>query len=61
MLEVKGLRFGYVLGQDIIDNVDFSIGEGEFIAIGGRNGCGKTTVTRLLMGLEKTAQRQDLL
>ncbi|CCX54870.1 energy-coupling factor ABC transporter ATP-binding protein [Veillonella sp. CAG:933] len=53
MLEVKGLRFGYVLGQDIIDNVDFSIGEGEFIAIGGRNGCGKTTVTRLLMGLEK--------
>ena len=32
MLEVKGLRFGYVLGQDIIDNVDFSIGEGEFIA-----------------------------
>mgnify|MGYP000063733289 CR=1 FL=1 len=23
MLEVKGLRFGYVLGQDIIDNVDF--------------------------------------
>ena len=55
MLEVKGLRFGYVLGQDIIDNVDFSIGEGEFIAIGGRNGCGKTTVTRLLMGLENRA------
>ncbi|WP_295234792.1 ABC transporter ATP-binding protein [Veillonella sp.] len=53
MLEVKGLRFGYVLGQDIIDNVDFTIGEGEFIAVGGRNGCGKTTVTRLLMGLEK--------
>lgn len=53
MLEVKGLRFGYVPGRDIIDEVDFTIGEGEFIALGGRNGCGKTTVTRLMMGLEK--------
>ncbi|MBS4913142.1 MAG: ABC transporter ATP-binding protein [Veillonella sp.] len=53
MLEVRGLRFGYVAGRDIIDDVDFNIGKGEFIALGGRNGSGKTTVTRLLMGLEK--------
>ncbi|WP_288301404.1 energy-coupling factor ABC transporter ATP-binding protein [Veillonella magna] len=52
MLEVKHLRFGYVPGKDIMKDVSFTIGKGEFIAVGGRNGCGKTTVTRLLMGLE---------
>ena len=53
MLEVKHLQFGYVPDRDIFRDVTFSIGEGEFIAIGGRNGCGKTTITRLLVGLEK--------
>ena len=36
------------------------IGEGEFIGLGGRNGCGKTTVTRLLMGLEKPVSGEIL-
>lgn len=56
MLKVKGLRFGYVSSIDIFRDVNFSIGEGEFIAIGGRNGCGKTTLTRLLVGLEKPVE-----
>lgn len=53
MLEVKNLSFGYVPGKNILNDINFQIGEGEFIALGGRNGCGKTTVTRLLVGLEK--------
>ena len=56
MLEVNNLRFGYVPTMDIFRNVNFTIKEGEFIAIGGRNGCGKTTITRLLVGLESPAE-----
>ena len=48
MLTVENLRFSYVPGQDIMKDVTFTIGSGEFITLGGRNGCGKTTVTRLL-------------
>ena len=58
MLNVKGLRFGYVPTLDIFKDVNFTIKAGEFIAIGGRNGCGKTTITRLLVGLEKPAEGQ---
>lgn len=53
MLSVKNLSFGYVKNQLIFEDVNFSINEGEFIAVGGRNGSGKTTITRLLVGLEQ--------
>ena len=56
MLKVENLRFGYVPTVDIFRDVSFTIHEGEFIAVGGKNGCGKTTITRLLVGLEKAAE-----
>ena len=56
MLKVENLRFGYVPTVDIFRNVNFTIHEDEFIAVGGKNGCGKTTITRLLVGLEKAAE-----
>ena len=40
MLKVENLRFGYVPNVDIFRNVNFTIHEGEFIAVGGKNGCG---------------------
>ena len=56
MLKVENIRFGYVPSVDIFQNVTFTIEGGEYIAIGGRNGCGKTTITRLLVGLEKARE-----
>ena len=56
MLKVENIRFGYVPSVDIFRNVTFTIEGGEYIAIGGRNGCGKTTITRLLVGLEKARE-----
>ena len=56
MLKVENIRFGYVPSVDIFRDVTFTIEGGEYIAIGGRNGCGKTTITRLLVGLEKTSE-----
>ena len=54
--QVENIRFGYVPSVDIFQNVTFTIEGGEYIAIGGRNGCGKTTITRLLVGLEKASE-----
>ena len=57
MLKVENIRFGYVPSVDIFRGyVTFTIEGGEYIAIGGRNGCGKTTITRLLVGLEKASE-----
>ena len=56
MLKVENIRFGYVPSVDIFRDVTFTIEGGEYIAIGGRNGCGKTTITRLLVGLEKASE-----
>ncbi len=41
MLKVENIRFGYVPSVDIFRDVTFTIEGGEYIAIGGRNGCGK--------------------
>ncbi len=36
----------------VLDNVSFSVGDGEFIALFGPNGCGKTTLLNILAGIE---------
>lgn len=40
-------------GKAIINNLDLSIYDGEFLTILGPSGCGKTTVLRLIAGLEQ--------
>jgi ATP-binding cassette, subfamily B, bacterial len=42
------VRFGYGDGTDVLTDVSFSIAPGETVAIVGRTGTGKSTVTRLL-------------
>ncbi len=56
MLEIKNLSFGVIDGDkklDIIDNISLKLPEGKFIVITGPNGGGKSTLARLIMGLEK--------
>ena len=43
MLEMKDVSFNYGSGVPVLERVNVKIGEGEFIGLGGRNGCGKTT------------------
>jgi branched-chain amino acid transport system ATP-binding protein len=50
MLEVAGLEGGYGRAQ-VLFGVGFTIGAGETLALLGRNGMGKTTTVRALMGL----------
>ena len=50
ILEVEGLRAGYG-HTPILQGVDFSVAKGEIVAIIGRNGVGKTTLMKCLIGL----------
>lgn len=50
MLEVSNLHTGY--GQsEVIHGLDFSVGDSEILAVMGRNGMGKTTLFKSLIGL----------
>lgn len=52
-LKVSGLKFKYDKhGEWISDNVNFEIDEGSILAILGESGSGKSTVLRLIAGLE---------
>ncbi len=50
MLEVAGLESGYGRAQ-VLFGVGFTLGMGETLALLGRNGMGKTTTVRTLMGM----------
>lgn len=47
----ENVSFSYDGKTDILSNLNFSIKSGESIAIVGENGCGKTTLIKLLCGL----------
>lgn len=53
MIELKNIAFDYGNGVPIFTDVSMTLGKGEMIALGGKNGCGKTTITRIIMGLEQ--------
>ncbi len=50
MLAVRGLAAGYG-GAQVLFGVDLDIGRGEVVTLIGRNGMGKTTTVRAVMGL----------
>jgi branched-chain amino acid transport system ATP-binding protein len=52
MLSVGGLQAAYGRSQVLFD-VELSVGQGEVVTLLGRNGMGKTTTVRAIMGLLK--------
>ena len=53
MLEVKGIETSYGASQ-VLFGMSFSVNEGEVVSLLGRNGMGKTTTIRSLMGMVPT-------
>ncbi|MFF2507355.1 ABC transporter ATP-binding protein [Streptomyces sp. NPDC058067] len=69
ILEVSGLVKHYPLTQGIlfkkqvgavkaVDGVDFALGQGETLGIVGESGCGKSTVAKMLVNLERPTAGQ---
>jgi urea transport system ATP-binding protein len=55
MLTIDNLHVAY--GQsEVLHGLDFTVGENEIVAIMGRNGMGKTTLMKSLMGVVGTAR-----
>jgi len=50
VLKVRHLTFGYPGSPNILSDLSFEVIKNERIALIGRNGCGKSTLIRLLMG-----------
>jgi zinc transport system ATP-binding protein len=57
-VELERVTFGYRPGQRVLEDVDLRIAEGEFVAVAGPNGGGKTTLLRVLLGLERPSAGQ---
>ena len=60
-IELKGVSFGYRAGQRVLEDVSLRVAEGEFVAIAGPNGGGKTTLVRIVLGLVRPGSGEALL
>ncbi|WP_261857104.1 ABC transporter ATP-binding protein [Photobacterium sanguinicancri] len=51
LLEVENLSYSYDGERQTLEDVSFTLNKGEFVSILGKNGSGKSTITRLIMGV----------
>lgn len=54
-LQLSGFSRGFQ-GKNVLDAIDLDIPSGQFVALLGESGCGKTTLLRALAGLDAHAQ-----
>jgi ATP-binding cassette subfamily C protein len=52
LIEVSGVRFAYDRGGEVLRGVDLTVRPGERLAVVGPSGAGKTTLSRLLAGVD---------
>ncbi|MEU0118873.1 ABC transporter ATP-binding protein [Streptomyces bobili] len=51
-IDVRGVRFAYDRGGEVLRGVDLTVRPGERLAVVGPSGAGKTTLSRLLAGVD---------
>jgi zinc transport system ATP-binding protein len=52
-IRLAGVSFGYDPRRTVLSDVNVEIPEGQFVAVAGPNGGGKTTLLRLIVGLSR--------
>ncbi|MFB9693304.1 ABC transporter ATP-binding protein [Amorphoplanes digitatis] len=52
-IEVRGVRYAYESGQDVLRDVELTVRPGERLAIVGLSGAGKSTLARLIAGVDR--------
>ena len=62
MLELKHISFRVEDGgnKDILDDISLTVGDNRFVVITGPNGGGKSTLAKIIMGIEKPTAGQIL-
>ena len=60
LLEVRGARVSFGAAR-AVDGVDLTMKAGEIVALVGESGCGKTTLARTIVGLERPLAGEVLL
>ena len=64
MLEVKNLTFKVNengIERSIVKNISFDVKDGEMLVITGPNGGGKSTLAKVLMGIEEADEGEIIL
>lgn len=56
MIKFENVAFKYKNGDNVIENLNLEINEGEFITIVGKNGTGKSTILNLMSGIYKPSK-----
>ena len=52
-LELKNIKKSFTEGEAVLDDISLVISQGEFITLLGSSGCVKTTILRIIVGLEQ--------
>jgi zinc transport system ATP-binding protein len=60
-IELEDVSFAYPGGPPVLREVDLAVEQGEFVAIAGPNGGGKTTLLRIALGLQRPQSGTALL
>jgi zinc transport system ATP-binding protein len=60
-VDLRDVSFAYPGGPEVLHEVDLAVDAGEFVAIAGPNGGGKTTLLRVALGLERPTRGEALL
>lgn len=51
LLSIDSLTYSYEGDRNALENISFEVKKGEFVSILGKNGSGKSTITKLIMGV----------
>src|SRR5690349_2248772 len=52
MIQLKSVRKSFG-GTPVLDDISFTVASGEKVSLLGPGGCGKTTILKLILGLER--------
>ena len=61
LLELKDISFQYEKNKPILKDISFKVNKGEMVSIIGKNGAGKSTISKLICGFYKPTSGQILL
>ena len=61
ILELKNIDFSYDKNKKILNGISFRIYKGEMVSIVGKNGAGKSTISKLILGFYKPQKGSILL